>query len=128
MYGEGISMLGTCETMNLGIRMGLGAKLLADVLNVSSGRCWSSEVYNPVPGVCPAVPPSKHYENGFATALMTKDLGLAVAAATEASAPVVMGGLAHQLYRYCSEFECFLSKLTHSLESYQLIRIWHFFL
>ena len=69
-----ISMLGTCETMHLGQKMGLDPKLLASVLNVSSGRCWSSEVYNPVPGVCPNVPPSNNYDNGFATALMTKVL------------------------------------------------------
>ena len=46
-----ISMIGTAEAMNLGIRLGLDPKLLAKILNMSSGRCWSSDTYNPVPGV-----------------------------------------------------------------------------
>lgn len=36
----GITMIGTAETMNLGIKMGLDPKLLAGILNSSSGRCW----------------------------------------------------------------------------------------
>lgn len=58
----GISMIGTAETMNLGLKMGLDPKLLASILNSSSGRCWSSEMYNPVPGVLPNSPASQNYE------------------------------------------------------------------
>lgn len=58
----GICMIGTAETMNLGIKMGLDPKLLASIINSSSGRCWSSEMYNPVPGVVEKVPPSRNYE------------------------------------------------------------------
>lgn len=32
-------------------RLGLDKKVLAGILNTSSGRCWSSDTYNPVPGV-----------------------------------------------------------------------------
>lgn len=39
----------------------MNAKLLSDVINTSSGRCWSSEVYNPVPGVLSNVPASNNY-------------------------------------------------------------------
>lgn len=53
-------------------RLGLDPKLLAKILNMSSGRCWSSEVYNPVPGVLEGVPSSNNYKGGFGTALMTK--------------------------------------------------------
>lgn len=53
-------------------RLGLDAKMLAHILNVSSGRCWSSEIYNPVPGVKEGVPSSNDYKGGFGTALMTK--------------------------------------------------------
>ncbi len=68
----GISMVGTAETMNLGIKLGLDKKVLAGILNTSSGRSWSSEVYNPVPGVIEGIPPSNNYEGGFGSALMTK--------------------------------------------------------
>lgn len=50
-------------------------------MNTASGRCWSSEVYNPCPGVMENVPASRGYEGGFACELMLKDLGLASDAA-----------------------------------------------
>ena len=52
--------------------LGLDPKVLTKVLNVSSGRSWSTEVYNPCPGVLDGVPASRDYEGGFGTALMTK--------------------------------------------------------
>ncbi len=46
--------------------------MLAAILNTSSGRCWASDTYNPVPGVLEGVPSSNDYKGGFGTALMTK--------------------------------------------------------
>ncbi|KAK0415748.1 hypothetical protein QR680_012099 [Steinernema hermaphroditum] len=95
----GIHMIGVAETMNLGMRMGLDSKQLASIINTSSGRCWASDSYNPVPGVIEGIPPSKGYAGGFGSALMAKDLGLAQNASTEVHAPTPMGSLAHQIYR-----------------------------
>ncbi|OBS80073.1 hypothetical protein A6R68_21725, partial [Neotoma lepida] len=115
-----ISMIGTAEAMNLGIRSGLDPKLLAKILNMSSGRCWSSDTYNPVPGVMDGVPSSNNYQGGFGTTLMAKpsskmrfptslnvlppacliqDLGLAQDSATSTKSPILLGSLAHQIYR-----------------------------
>ncbi|XP_012940528.2 3-hydroxyisobutyrate dehydrogenase, mitochondrial [Aplysia californica] len=94
-----ISMIGTSETMNLGMRLGLDPKLLAGILNTSTGRCWSSELYNPVPGVLPGVPSSNDYQGGFGVALMTKDLGLAQSAAIVTQSPTPLGSAALQIYR-----------------------------
>uniref|UniRef100_A0A8C7W0E7 3-hydroxyisobutyrate dehydrogenase n=1 Tax=Oncorhynchus mykiss TaxID=8022 RepID=A0A8C7W0E7_ONCMY len=94
-----IGMIGTSETMNLGIRLGLDPKLLAKILNMSSGRCWSSDTYNPVPGVMEGVPSGNNYQGGFGTQLMAKDLGLAQTTATNTKTPVPLGSLAHQIYR-----------------------------
>ncbi|TRY93284.1 hypothetical protein DNTS_010843 [Danionella cerebrum] len=94
-----IGMIGTAETMNLGIRLGLDPKLLAKILNMSSGRCWSSDTYNPVPGVMEGVPSGNNYQGGFGTTLMAKDLGLAQNTATNTKTPVPLGSLAHQIYR-----------------------------
>ncbi|TNM92725.1 hypothetical protein fugu_018127 [Takifugu bimaculatus] len=44
-----IGMIGTAETMNLGIRLGLDPKLLTKILNMSSGRCWSSDTLQSCP-------------------------------------------------------------------------------
>jgi 3-hydroxyisobutyrate/3-hydroxypropionate dehydrogenase len=72
-----ISMIGTAETMNLAIRLGLDPKVFNEIINSSTGRSWASEINNPVPGLNPTAPPSANYAGGFSTALITKDLGLA---------------------------------------------------
>uniref|UniRef100_H3C3W6 3-hydroxyisobutyrate dehydrogenase n=1 Tax=Tetraodon nigroviridis TaxID=99883 RepID=H3C3W6_TETNG len=92
-----IGMIGTAETMNLGIRLGLDPRLLTKILNMSSGRCWSSDTYNPVPGVMEGVPSANNYQGGFGTTLMAKDLGLAQNTATNTKTPVPLGSLAHQI-------------------------------
>ncbi|TKC49369.1 hypothetical protein EI555_016910 [Monodon monoceros] len=94
-----LSMTGTAEAMNLGIRLGLDPKLLAKILNMSSGRCWSSDTYNPVPGVMDGVPSANNYQGGFGTTLMAKDLGLAQDPATSTKSPILLGSQAHQIYR-----------------------------
>jgi 3-hydroxyisobutyrate dehydrogenase len=96
-----ISMIGLSETMNLAIRMGLDPKVFSEIINSSTGRCWASEVNNPVPGVLPNTPASSAdpYAGGFGTALITKDLGIASAVATTSNTPIPMGAMAHQIYR-----------------------------
>jgi 3-hydroxyisobutyrate dehydrogenase len=94
-----ISMIGVSEAMNLGSRLGMDRKLLAGILNTSTARCWSSDTYNPAPGVMPNVPASRGYTGGFGSALMLKDLGLVLDAAKGAGAPVPMGANAHALYQ-----------------------------
>ncbi|MFT0212354.1 3-hydroxyisobutyrate dehydrogenase [Pseudomonas sp. F1_0610] len=95
----GISMIGVAEAMALGVSLGMDAKVLAGIINTSSGRCWSSEINNPFPGVLENVPASRGYTGGFGTDLMLKDLGLATEAAKLCKQPVIMGGMAQQLYQ-----------------------------
>jgi len=95
----GISMIGVAEAMNLGVALGMDAKVLAGVINTSSGRCWSSDTYNPFPGVLETAPAARGYSGGFGTDLMLKDLGLATEAAKQAQQPVLLGALAQQLYQ-----------------------------
>ena len=98
----GISMIGVAEAMNLGAALGIDAKVLAGIINTSSGRCWSSDTYNPYPGVMDNVPAARGYTGGFGADLMLKDLGLATDAAKQAKQPVAMGALAQQLYQLLS--------------------------
>ncbi|GBG32845.1 3-hydroxyisobutyrate dehydrogenase, mitochondrial [Hondaea fermentalgiana] len=95
----GISMLGVSEAMNLGSRLGIDRKVLAGIMNTSTARCWSSDTYNPAPGVMEGVPSARDYENGFGSALMLKDLGLVADAAKKIGAPIPMGENAHALYQ-----------------------------
>ena len=98
----GISMIGVSEAMNLGAALGIEPKVLAGILNASSGRCWSSDTYNPYPGVMDNVPAARGYAGGFGTDLMLKDLGLATDAARLARQPVILGAMAQQLYQMWS--------------------------
>ncbi|WP_068086729.1 3-hydroxyisobutyrate dehydrogenase [Novosphingobium rosa] len=94
----GASMVATCETFKLAERLGLDLQTFYDISSKASGQCWSMTSYCPVPGVGPQTPADNGYQGGFATALMLKDLTLAMAAAQEAGAPVPMGHLAQELY------------------------------
>jgi 3-hydroxyisobutyrate dehydrogenase len=98
----GITMAGVSEAMSLGAALGIDPKTLSGILNTSTGRCWSSDSYNPYPGVIAAVPASKGYVGGFGTDLMLKDLALAAEAARSVRQPVFMGALAQQLYQTLS--------------------------
>ena len=93
-----ISMIGTSEALSLGKKLGMDPAKLSQIMNTSTARCWSSDSYNPCPGVMPNVPSSRGYAGGFGSALMLKDLGLAVDAAKAAGAPIPLGTQATSLY------------------------------
>lgn len=97
-----IGMIGVAEAMTLGVSLGIDAKVLAGIINTSSGRCWSSEMYNPYPGVMENVPAARGYTGGFGADLMLKDLGLAIDAAKQSRQPVLLGAVAQQLYQMMS--------------------------
>ncbi|MCP4790874.1 MAG: 3-hydroxyisobutyrate dehydrogenase [Gammaproteobacteria bacterium] len=86
-----ILMAGTAEALQLGVDNGLDPKVLSDIMVKSSGRNWTLEIYNPVPGVMPNTPASNDYQGGFMVDLMNKDLGLALGAAHAGDSMVPMG-------------------------------------
>ncbi|MDU9392241.1 3-hydroxyisobutyrate dehydrogenase [Pseudomonas sp. zfem002] len=98
----GISMVGVSEAMALGNALGIDTKVLAGIINSSTGRCWSSDTYNPWPGIIETAPASRGYTGGFGAELMLKDLGLATEAAKQAHQPVILGAVAQQLYQAMS--------------------------
>ncbi|KAL3899338.1 MAG: hypothetical protein SGCHY_002116 [Lobulomycetales sp.] len=109
----GISMIAVSEAMNLGTKLGMEPKLLAEIFNTSSGRCWSSDTYNPYPGVMENVPSSRDYSGGFGVNLMAKDMQLAVTAAKEAGLggdSVVLGQRALEMYKEIGAKEEFKDK------------------
>jgi 3-hydroxyisobutyrate dehydrogenase len=95
----GVSMIAVSEAMALGVSLGMDAVVLAGIINTSSGRCWSSDTYNPFPGVLENAPAARGYTGGFGTDLMLKDLGLASEAAQQIGQPVLLGAFAQQLYQ-----------------------------
>lgn len=98
-YLLAVSNVGVCEAMNLGVRLGLEKEVLMKVVNGSSGRCWSSEVNNPL------VKEEGGFEGGFGVGLMRKDVGLAVEAAERVGARLVLGGKVGEVYDAVEERE-----------------------
>jgi 3-hydroxyisobutyrate dehydrogenase len=94
-----IEMIATSEGMTLAAKLGMDPKLFASIVNTSSGRCWSSDTYNPYPGVLDNTPASRAYAGGFGSDLMLKDVTLATDAAKSARHPVILGALAQQIYQ-----------------------------
>ncbi|CRG85141.1 hypothetical protein PISL3812_02269 [Talaromyces islandicus] len=75
-YLSAITSLAASEALNIGVKMGLDAKLLTDVINNSGGQCWVTSQSNPVPGVHPNAPASRDHEGGFRIELCKKVLGM----------------------------------------------------
>jgi 3-hydroxyisobutyrate dehydrogenase len=97
-YLLALNNIATCEAMNMGIKWGVDPKALAGMINTATGRCWPSEVNNPVPGVIETSPASRDYDGGFGVTLMNKDLRLALAACEEFGIKNRMGPVAKQIY------------------------------
>ena len=74
----GVQQVVVAEAMLLGQKLGLNPKVLANVINSSTGSCWASEVNNPVkdaldlPEGQVGPPAQRRYEGGFAASLMLK--------------------------------------------------------
>ena len=95
----GATMAATCEAFVLAQKLGLNLQTFYDISSKASGQSWSMTSYCPVPGVGPETPADRDYEGGFATALMLKDLKLAMEAAKACGAYTPMGGEAEELYQ-----------------------------
>ena len=77
-YLSAVAILGVSEAMNMGVRYGLDPKILAGVINVSSGKCYNSLDQNPVKGVTPTAASAKDFEGGFSMELCMGVIDMAV--------------------------------------------------
>lgn len=94
----GITMIGTCEAFALAERLGLDQQRFFDIASKASGQSWSMTSYCPVPGPVETSPANRGYTPGFATAMMLKDLKLAMDAAATSGASTPLGAQAEALY------------------------------
>ncbi|CAG9274441.1 3-hydroxyisobutyrate dehydrogenase [Paraburkholderia unamae] len=84
----------TSEAMALGVKLGVDAQTLLDVINAGSGRSAASETKFPEQIL------SRKFEPGFSMALMLKDVGIALAMARDAHAPAHVGAAVHALWKH----------------------------
>jgi 3-hydroxyisobutyrate dehydrogenase len=86
------------EAFVLAEKLGLSAQALFDVITGATGNCWAVQTNCPVPGPVPTSPANNDFRPGFATALMNKDLGLAMDAVNSTGATAPLGSHAADIY------------------------------
>lgn len=91
------------EAFVLAEKLGLSDQSLFDVITGATGNCWSVHTNCPVPGPVPTSPANNDFKPGFATALMNKDLGLAMDAVSSTGSQAPLGTHAAEIYRAFNE-------------------------
>jgi len=99
-----VQQIAVGEAFVLADRLGLSAQSLFDVITGATGNCWAVHTNCPVPGPVPTSPANNGFKPGFATALMNKDLGLAMDAVASTGSSAPLGSHAAQIYaRFATE-------------------------
>lgn len=93
-----VQQIAVGEAFVLAEKLGLSAQSLFDVITGATGNCWSVHTNCPVPGPVPTSPANNDFKPGFATALMNKDLGLAMAAVKSTGSTAPLGSHAAEIY------------------------------
>lgn len=104
-YLSGLVTIATAEAMDLGMRSGIDARVLASVFAAGTAQNAICDRFNPVPGVCPRAPSSDGYRGGFRVQLMRKDVGLALDMARRVGSRNALGAVALGVYAAASEAE-----------------------
>ncbi|MGE4364700.1 MAG: 3-hydroxyisobutyrate dehydrogenase [Mycolicibacterium sp.] len=102
------------EAFVLAEKLGLPAQSLFDVITGATGNCWSVHTNCPVPGPVPTSPANNDFKPGFATALMNKDLGLAMAAVSSTGSSAPLGTHAAEIYADFAEADAANAALDFS--------------
>lgn len=87
----GVNLAAACEAMAIGLKLGLEAKTLHQVISASSGGSWMFS--DRMPRVLEA-----DYAPRAALKILTKDLSLLLDAAREAGCPAKLAATAHRAY------------------------------
>jgi 3-hydroxyisobutyrate dehydrogenase len=98
-----VQQIAVGEAFVLAEKLGLSAQSLFDVITGATGNCWAVHTNCPVPGPVPTSPANNDFKPGFATALMNKDLGLAMNAVASSGADAPLGSHAAQIYAAFAE-------------------------
>lgn len=91
----GVNLVASAEAMALAIRLGLDPQTVFDVINGSSGASWvfQDRMARVLVG---------DFAPRAALPILTKDLDLCLAMASETEFPMPLGGVVHQIFTACS--------------------------
>jgi 3-hydroxyisobutyrate dehydrogenase len=93
-----VQQIAAGEAFVLAEKLGLSAQALFDVITGATGNCWAIHTNCPVPGPVPTSPANNDFKPGFATALMNKDIGLAMDAVKSTGSTAPLGSHAAEIY------------------------------
>lgn len=89
----GINLAATSEGAVLADRLGLDRQVFWDIAHVSSGDSWALRTWYPIPGIVPTAASNHDFAPTFSTAMLHKDIDLAIAAADQTDTPLGFGRL-----------------------------------
>jgi 3-hydroxyisobutyrate dehydrogenase len=92
-YVGGAAFVATCEALVAGTKFGLDPAVMLDIMNVSTGRNFTTMMTGPGEIV------SRRFGSGFALALFTKDIGIAADLADELGIDAPVSRLVHERMR-----------------------------
>lgn len=93
-----VHQIALAEALVLGERLGLDHQGFFDVVSNATGASWALTTNAPVPDVVPTSPANNDFAPGFASALMLKDLKLAMASAEKTHTDTTLGRIAAGQY------------------------------
>ena len=98
----GITMIAASESLMLAKRLNIDVKKVHEIMKNATGNSWPISVYPPIPGLIEGTPSNNKYKPGFSSAMMTKDLKLAIDASNIVKANTPLGKKALEIYsKFC---------------------------
>lgn len=88
----GCNAAAMAEALTLGEKLGLSLSTMKKIIDISSGRSYVSDAK------LEKFIMQEQYDGGFAITLQHKDIGLALEAAKSVKTPLMMAGMAEQIY------------------------------
>lgn len=91
------TLASACEAALLAEKAGIASETFVEVINASNGRSYSTEVKFPNYVL------DRSFDDGFALALMDKDVGIALEAAAEMDFPMRVGRVVRELWQTAAD-------------------------
>ncbi|WP_250520629.1 NAD(P)-dependent oxidoreductase [Caballeronia sp. NCTM1] len=101
------NLMVAAEALTLGLKLGLDAQSMYDVIANGTGQSWVFDAYYPLPGVVPGAAASRRFgQPTFPVTGMAKDMRCALDAARGVDAITPLHNVAENLLRiYCQHFD-----------------------
>lgn len=104
-YLSCITMIGTCEAMNIGLLSGLDPTKLASVISVSTGACYNCTEQNPVRGVSANASSARDFAAGFTTEMAKGVLDMALDHGERVGAKSLLGNVVSDFYEMAASHD-----------------------